>query len=184
MILLKYTITKEDYVNFYTYVLWDAPGNRNKRLLHYTRQLIPILLFTFAFYYTGIFQRSNTFVLVILGIILLTTALSLFGVRSNTVKQGYKIADDPNNSSLFQENTLLISETGITAKDPCKELIYSWKAFIKKQENKEYFFLFTSSLQGIIIPKRIFTAAEKDQFVKLLSQQLSFDAELGHLLKS
>ena len=184
MISLNYSISKEDYVNYYTYVLWDAPANRKKRVTYYIKQLVPILLFIFAFYYTGLFERNGTFILLILAFILITSALSLFGVRSNTVKLGEKIANDPRNSSIFLETALTVSETGISTKDTLTETRYQWNSFIKKQENKDYYFLFTNSIQALIIPRRIFNADERSQFEKLLSQHLSFDAEIGHLVKS
>ncbi|MEO6489413.1 MAG: YcxB family protein [Ferruginibacter sp.] len=185
MVSLKYSISKEDYINYYAYVVWDAPDNRKKRLWYYVKQLIPILLFLFAFYYTGIFERNSKFILLILGFIFLTSALSLFGVRSNTIKQAKKITDDPGNSSIFLERSLFISESGIIAKDALIEIKYQWEAFIKKQESREYYFLFTSSIHAIIIPKRIFhNDVERKQLEKLLSQYLSFDAEIGPLLNS
>lgn len=185
MISLKYSISKEDYINYYAYVVWDAPENRMKRLWYYVKQLIPILLFLFAFYYTGIFERNSRFILLILGLVFFTTALSLLGVRSNTVKQAEKITDDPANNSIFSEQSMIISENGIMTKDPLVEVSYQWKAFIKKQESKEYYFLFTSAIQALIIPKRIFNnAIERTEFEKLLTHHLSFDAEIGHLVKS
>ncbi len=184
MVSLKYTLLKEDYVNYYAYILWDAPGNRKKRILHYAKQLVPIGLFLFAFYYTGILDRSSRFVLLIMVAILITALLSLFGLRSIMLKQGKKIADDPGNSSIFLETQLLANESGIILKDSLKELRYGWAAFIRKEENAACYMLFTSSLQGIIIPKRVFDANEKAQFDKLLAQYLSFDADLGHLVKS
>ena len=178
MVSLKYTLLKEDYVNYYAYILWDAPGNRKKRILHYAKQLVPIGLFLFAFYYTGILDRSSRFVLLIMVAILITALLSLFGLRSIMLKQGKKIADDPGNSSIFLETQLLANESGIILKDSLKELRYGWAAFIRKEENAACYMLFTSSLQGIIIPKRVFDANEKAQFDKLLAQYL------GHLVKS
>ena len=185
MITLQYAITKEDYINYYTYVMWDAPEKRRKRINYYTRQVIPIILFIIAFYYTGIFERNSKFILLILGFIFLTSLLSLFNVRSNTVRQAEKVADDPDNSSIFLDILMIISETGISTKDALMETKFSWKSFIKKQESREYYFLFVSSMQALIIPKRIFNSTdEKKQFEKLLSQYLSFDAEIGHLVKS
>lgn len=181
MLSLKYTLLKEEYVNYYAYVLWDAPGNRKKRMLHYAKQLVPIGLFLFAFYYTGILDRSSRFVLLIMAAILITALLSLFGLRSIILKQGKKIADDPGNSSFFRETQLEAGESGIILKDSQKELRYAWAAFTRKEESDACYMLFTSSLQGIIIPKRVFDAGEKAQFDKLLAQNLSFEAELGHL---
>lgn len=185
MISLKYSISKEDYINYYAYVVWDAPENRKKRLWYYVKQIIPILLFLFAFYYTGIFERNSKFILLIIAFIFLTSALSLFGVRSNTIKQAEKITEDPGNSSIFLERSLFLSDSGVVSKDVSIEIKYQWNAFIKKQESKEYYFLFTTAVHALIIPKRIFTNAdERRQFEKLLTQHLSFDAEIGYLVKS
>ena len=185
MISLQYAITKEDYVNYHTYVMWDAPQNRKKKINYYIRQITPLVLFIIAFYYTGIFERNSKFILLILGFIFLTSLLSLFNVRSNTVKLAEKVANDPNNSSIFQDTSMVISETGISTKDALAETKFQWNAFIKKQESREYYFLFVNSMQALIIPKRVFANAdERIQFEKLLSQYLSFDAEIGHLVKS
>ncbi len=184
MVSLKYAITKEDYVNYYTYVMWDAPENKRKRAWYYLRQIIPLALFIMAFYYTGIFERSSKFILLIMGFLLLTSILSLFGVRTNAIRQAEKVAGDPDNSSVFLDVNVIISEAGISVKDELKETKYQWASFIKKQESKQYYFLFISAIQAVIIPKRAFTTADEMlQFEKLLSQQLSFDAELGHMLK-
>ncbi len=185
MITLQFSLTKEDFVNYHSYVMWDAPENKRKKIKYYTRQLIPILIFIAAFYYTGIFERNNKFILLISGFILLTSLLSLLGIRSNTIKQAEKTATDPNNNSIFLETTMTVSRNGITTKDELTETIFQWKAFIKKQESEKYYFLFTSSIQAIIIPKRVFKNRDENiQFEKLLSQNLSFDAEIGHLIKS
>jgi len=101
MITLNYALTKEDYVNYYTYVTWDAPENRKKRMIYYAKQVVPIVLFLTAFYYTGLFQRNSLFIMVIAGFLLLTTLLSLMGVRSNSVRLAEKVADDPANGSIF-----------------------------------------------------------------------------------
>jgi hypothetical protein len=185
MITLQYAITKEDYVNYYTYVMWDAPENRRKRINYYIRQVVPIILFIAAFYFTGIFERNSKFILLILGFLFITSLLSLFGVRSNTLRQAEKVTSDPNNSSIFLEMSMNVSETGISTKDAMTETKYQWTSFIKKQESRDYYFLFTSSIQALIIPKRVFNhAEERIQFDKLLSQYLSFEAEIGHMIKS
>lgn len=185
MITLQYSVTKEDYVNYYSYVMWDAPERRKKRINYYIRQAIPLLVFIVAFYYTGIFERSNTFILIFLGFIFLTSFLSLFNVRSNTVRQAEKVADNPDNSSIFLDTSVIISDTGIAVKTSFSETKFQWASFIKKQENRDYYFLFINAMQALIIPKRVFVhPEEKAQFEKMLSQHLSFDAELGHLVKS
>jgi hypothetical protein len=185
MLTVNYSITKEDYCHYYTFVVWEAPQNRKKRTQYYLKQLIPLVFFALAFYYTGLFRRDSLFILVIAGFMLLISALSLFGVKSNITRQADKIVSNPDNQSIFLPGTLTASDTGLTIRNEIAESKYQWKGFIRKQESAQYYFLFLSAIQGVIIPKRIFnTADEKSQFEKLLQQHLSFEAELGHMIRS
>ena len=78
-----------------------------------------------------------------------------------------------------------VDETGITIRDALCETRWKWEAFIKKQENDTYYFLFSNSIEALIVPKRIFKIAEeKSRFEKLLAQHLSLDAEVGHMVKN
>ena len=185
MVSLKYSLSKEDYVNYYTYLAWDAPGNKKKRLVYYGKQLLPIIIFLFAFYYTGLFNRPGNFILLIAGFLIATTLLSFIGVRTNTMRVAEKVAEHPENASIFLEASITVSEAGITTKNELMETKYQWKAILKKLESKNYYFLFINSLQAIVIPKRVFNSQEeKLQFEKLLSQFLSFEADVSHLIKS
>ncbi len=185
MLSYQFAITREDYVNYYTYVMWDAPENKKKRNFYYAKQLLPIVFFFLAFYYTGLFDRNSLFILVIAGFLLLTSLMSLFGVRTNMQKQAERVASNPANSQIFLMTTLMVSESGLSVKDELTELKYQWKAFVKKQESAHYYFLFVNAMQAVIIPKRIFSSTEdRLQFDKLLEQHLSLEAEIGHLVKS
>jgi hypothetical protein len=185
MLTLQYAITKEDYINYCTFVAWDAAENYQKRRRYYLKQIGTIVLFTAAFYYTGLFDRSSLFAFIVTGWILLTTIFSMYSARSSIMKEAEKTSNDPGNASVFSSTVVTISETGILLKDEFTESKYQWPAFTKKEENKEYYFLFYSSLEAIIIPKRVFkTSDDTILFEKLLMQFLSFDAEVGHLIKN
>ena len=181
MLTVHFNLTKEDYNNYYIFVSWDAPGNQRKRALYFLKNMGTIVLFTAVFYLTGLFDRSSVFAFVVISFILITSVLSITGVRSSIRQQAEKISNDPENISLFTTTAITISETGILLQDEFTERRFQWYAFIKKQENKEYYFLFYSSLEAIIIPKRAFKASEQLLFEGLLSRFLSFDADLGTL---
>lgn len=184
MVSVKYALTKEDYMNYYTYIMWDSPGNRRKRRLYYVKQVLPILLFLAAFYYTGLLERQSKFILLIVGFLLLTTFLSVIGIRSNTMRQAEKIANEPDNDPIFLETQLTASESGLSLADSVSQTQYQWKAVIRKLESQNYYFLFVNALQAIIIPKRVFGSPDqRQQFDRLLSQHLSFEAEVEHLVK-
>lgn len=184
MISVKYSLTKDDYINYYTYVRWDAPEQRKAKLKYYGRQvlinggLIGILL------YTDLFRFNPIYLYAYGAIIVISAVAQIIYARSNVKKQAERFTEDEDNRSFFLETQLEISEAGFSSKDELQETTTRWPAFIKKQETPDYYFLFTSSVQAMIIPKRLFkTMEEKQQFEKLLSKHLSFDAEVGHLLK-
>jgi hypothetical protein len=182
--ILKYAVTKEDYIEYYTYVSWDAPEQRKKKINYYLRQVIINGGLIALIFYTGVFSFHFWYMYLYLGVLLLTTVVQILSARNSVSKQAEKITSDANNASIFSEKTIEIDDSGILLKDEFTESKYCWEAFIKKQENNNYYFLFPSSVEAIIIPKRIFKLAEeKNRFEKLLTQHLSLDAEVGHLVK-
>jgi hypothetical protein len=165
-------------------MMWDAPDRKKARLKSYARQVFlngGIIAFLV---YTDIFRYSKTTLYIYIGVLTFITLMQLLNARINIKKQAEKLANNKDNQAFFLEAHLDISEAGITRKDENQESKTQWKAFIKKQETPQYYFLFTSAIQSFIIPKRILkTAEEKQQLEKLMTQYLSFDAEVGHLIK-
>lgn len=183
--ILKYAVTKEDYAEYYTYVFWDAPGQKKKKINYYLRQVMVNGGLIVLVFYTGAFSFHNWYLYLYLGILLLATLVQVASARATVAKQAEKITSDPNNASIFTEKTMEVDEQGIVLKDAVCESRFRWQAFIKKEETAQYYFLFSSAIEAIIIPKRIFKITEeKSRFEKLLVQHLSLEAEVGHLVKN
>jgi c-di-AMP phosphodiesterase-like protein len=184
MLSLHYSISKDDYINYYTYVMWDSPDKRKKHFFYYGQQLLTNAIIVVILLCSGLFNYRSSFLYIYMSILLMIVLLQFFAGRSKVKKQGDKITDDPYNASIFLDTLLEISETGIFRKDDTKETRYNWNAFIKKLENDDYYFLFLTKIDALIIPKKVFrSTAEKDSFDHLLTAYLSFDAELAHLIK-
>lgn len=184
MLSVKFAITHEDYTEYYLYMTWDAPDRKKARLKYYLRQVLLNSGIILILFYTQVFRIGSYLLYVYAGILILITLLQILNGRINTRRQAEKITGDEENNSLFFETGYDITDAGITRKDKNMEIFYHWHAFVRKEETAHYYFLFTSGLQAIIFPKRVFkTAEDKIQFEKLLSQHLSFDAEVGHWVK-
>lgn len=184
MISVRYALTKDDYINYYLHMMWDAPERKKARLRSYSRQVLLNAGIIAFLLYTDVFRYSPYTLYIYIAVLVFITAMQLLNARINIKKQAEKLANNKDNQSFFLEAHLDISEAGIIRKDEQQESKTLWKAFIKKQETDDYYFLFTSAIQAFIIPKRILkTTEEKQQFEKLMLQQLSFDAEVGHLIK-
>jgi hypothetical protein len=163
---------------------WDGADRKKARFKYYLRQVLINIGVIGILLYIDVFRFKPTYLYIYIGVMLVITLMQIFNARLNVKKQAEKTAVAAGNQNFFLEASVDISDAGIVSKNENVETRYRWKSFIKKDENKEYYFLFTSSIQAMIFPKRIFkTAEEKMQFEKLLSQHLSFDAEVGHLIK-
>jgi YcxB-like protein len=184
MLSLKFAITPEDYMEYYLYMTWDAPDRKKARLKYYGRQVLVNGGIILILFYTQLFRLESLMLYIYIGILAFITILQIFNGRILARKQGEKVTEDEANRSFFFETSFEISEAGITRKDANMETRYRWDAFVRKEESAQYYFLFISSIQAIIFPKRVFkTAEDRLQFEKLLSQHLSFDAEVGHLIQ-
>jgi len=184
MLSFSYSLTKEDYINCYTYMTWDAPAKRKKHLRYYVQQIITNGVIVLVLLYSGLLDNKPSWKYIYIAILVAIVLLQFFSGRSKVKRQADKITDDPDNASIFKQTALQVSETGIYTKDDVVETRYSWNAFIRKEENNAYYLLFINKITAVIIPKRIFkSTAEKESFDHLLSTHLSFDAEIAHFLK-
>jgi len=184
MVTFKYSITGDDYKNYIAFVLWEGEHNRKKRRNYYLRQFLPLLGFLFAFYYTGVFERS-IFIYIGLGLLIFTAVLVFTGVRSRFTKVAETFAENPENRMIFTEKLIHISDEGIRITEEHLDTHYRWQAFVKKKENDSYYFLFLSSNQALIIPKRFLKdQQDKSQADKILTRNISFEAEFSGLEKS
>lgn len=180
MITLHYTITKEDYVRFYTYMYWEKKSRQRVRWQNFLKQLVIILLFLSLLFFTNslyfLGSVSPLFLIVIIG----STLLPIITGKQRLIKQAKSITDNPENESIFKEVVLTASDVEVNAKSELTQAIYNWKSFIKKIETEDFYFLFQNELQAIIIPKRTFkNNEEKSTFDKILSRNLTLEAELN-----
>ena len=179
MVSLHYKLTKEDYVNFYTYVMWDAGYLRKKRAKNILKQLAIVSVFIGVLYFSGVFRYLSSITLTIILLMFATSVIPLFTGRSSANKEAVQIADDPDNHAIFADTKLLSGDDGVHIKTSDAETKYTWKAIIKKTETDAYYFLFINTIQAIIIPKRVFgNNDEKAEFQKLLLRNLSLEAEI------
>ena len=171
-------------MNYYTYMTWNAPDQKRKKIRYYLRQLLINGVFIAVIFYSDLFRVQPMFLYIYGGILLLIVVTQIFTARSNIVKQAEKFTEHENNQTMFSEKQLEIDDSGVGQKDEFIESKFQWNAFTRKEENDLYYFLFVNTLQAIIVPKRVFKQPEeKMRFEKLLSQHLTLDAEISHLLK-
>ncbi len=186
MISLRYALTPEDFVNFSVYVQIDAPGK--KKLIYKSLRPLIIIFTILCIYNISMAITSESVVMMdFIGvpIILFLLLFPLLSAKPRLKKQALQFAANPENAGVFNISDHIFSETGVIVRDDVKETTFQWTAFIKKQENENYIYLFIQSNSALIIPKKaIRSEVEKEQLAKLFAQHISFDAEVGHLVKN
>lgn len=178
MLHLNYTIEANDYVQYYTYMYWDDKKRKKIRLRNTAKQIAYNILFCGILFYSSFAGRNNKYIILISSLIFAITLLSFIGGKNALRTEALKVANDEDNASIFTNYNLVVSNDEIIIKTSFLESKYYWKAFIKKIEIEDYYFLFTNTLQAVLIPKRAFiNDTEQAAFDKILTQNLSLDAE-------
>jgi YcxB-like protein len=185
MVTLNYDITKDAYIDFFEHIYWNNPKKRKTRIIKVVKQAILLSVFFAFINISGNYFHLIKFAIPIFILFLGLTFLPLITGKSDIKKQAETIADNPENESIFKKTTLIADDSLLTLKYELGELKYYWKAIIKKTETATYYYLFQNSMQAIIIPKSAFkNNEEKIAFDKILSRNLSLDAEIRDAIKS
>ena len=181
MVSLQYTITKEDYISFYTHVFWEE--GKKKRRLNFLKQGGFLIAFLLVLYFVGGIGSFNNFSIAIYALIFISTLLPLLTGKSSIIKSAERITENSENSSIFTEYFLTATDAELNIKNSSIETNYLWKAIIKKTETNTHYFLFENSMQALIIPKSACKSEEeKLALKKILSRNLSMDAEFNQIL--
>ncbi|MGC4103767.1 YcxB family protein [Ferruginibacter sp.] len=184
MITLNYKLTKEDYISFFLQVAWLSPEKKTRLIKSYVYRAI---VFTAMLFFVKIFSPQKNFDLYFfysILIVILIIISPLFKMADIYRKQVNQLSENPLNANFFSDIQINIAETGIFSKNQFAETRYQWEGIVKKEENKEYYFLYLSTEQAILIPKRALKSElEKQQVEKLFGEHISFNAEVGHLVK-
>jgi len=186
MVSLRYALTPEDFIHFTVYVQLEAPGK--KKLIYKSLRPLIIIFSIVCIYNISISissQSAKPLDFIGIPIILFLLLFPVLSAKPRLKKQALKFASNPENAAVFNISDHIFSETGVQVKDAVKETKFQWSAFIKKEETAGYIYLFIQSNSALIIPKKaIRSEVEKEQLENLLAQYISFDAELGHLVKN
>lgn len=184
MIAIDYSLTKEDYAHYFNYVVLEAPGRKKALILTWLKRFA--VMSSFLIFIKLIEQPLNFdfYFFYSIAIIAAIYIGPIFSLNNVYKKQIFAFIQNPLNEHVFSDVNLLLSESGILAKGKYSEAKYNWEAIVKKAEDNVFYYLFLSSDQALLIPKRCLKKdTEREQLEDLFSKKVSFNAEVGHLVK-
>lgn len=183
MLTLNYTYTKEDYAAFFNYMLLDAPGKKKAKIKSHLKYFLyfSFLLLLIKLTSGGAFEIYFFFSIFMLACIYV---LPLFTLKNSYAKLIQQFTLNPLNENFFSKFQVSFSEQGIFARTDYAETKYYWSSIVKKEEDKNFYFLYLTTEMAIQVPKRVLKSeVERKQLEFLFGQHLSFNAEVGHLVK-
>lgn len=89
-------------------------------------------------------------------------------VDKNTFNKAKKVIEDGDNSGIIGQHKLIINDEGILQIKPDSEQKIKWRGIKKVEDLENYYFLYTSSISAIIIPKNKISNSieELDKLIK------------------
>lgn len=178
MVILKYQLTEEEFFEFNYFTSWAAPDKRQYRVIYVLRTMLWYVAIAAVY----IFLIRKDFSATAL-IIFAAPAIIYFLLIPTLIKRGIRqrvraMLAKPENRQFLEPAELVISETGILAKDITSETKYNWEAIVRKAETSSCHFLYTNTQFAIVIPKRILVnAQERQELQQLFNQHLSLSSE-------
>lgn len=183
MVQIKFSLSKYDFVTFHEYQYWKSPQQRSKRIKQLLRYFVTNLIIIGIITYTSWFSFGSSSYYIFVGVLVFGMILQFFTSKQKIKAHAEKLADDPDNAALFSERQILFSNAEIVVKDEFIETTIQWKGIIRLEETPDYFYLYITSNQALIIPKQVLTlSGNLDAFQTLLTQNISLHAEAANYL--
>jgi YcxB-like protein len=176
MLVLKYNLTEEEYLDYNYFTAWTSPDKKRYRVRYYMQ--VMLLYIAVATLYI-MANRGNNPVLdfsVFFGIGTVYFLLVPTLVKRSIRMKVKSILAEPENQHVLHASEVQLAAGGIVDRDTASDNRYNWDAIVRKAETRLCYYLYTNSFHAIVIPKRILAHDETEQLNKLLDENLSLGA--------
>jgi uncharacterized membrane protein len=175
----KYNITVDDFAEYNAYTAWYAPWLKKARFSYFLRTF-----FYSAITMTATFivlnkirstRQNNYTFLAILGItlLLILTLIAYHQAPYGIKNKARKLVLKDENSHILNETELTINNSGILNNDNVSSVHQKWSSVVRYAITKDYFYLYTNSIQAQIVPKRLFTSQKEiEEFENFLTGKI------------
>lgn len=179
MIVLKYSLTEEEYLDYNYYTAWTSPDKKSYRLKYYGQVMLLYIAVAGLYIYAN---RSHS--LLIDSIVFLSIGLAYFLLVPVLVKRSIKtrvrsILKQPENQHVLHESEVMLDDMGISDRDTVSDSRYGWEAIVRRAETRLCYYLYTNSYHAIVIPKRVIPPQEEQELQSLLDTNLSLSSDFA-----
>ncbi len=93
--------------------------------------------------------------------------------KSKTYKKLKKMFQDPINKIWLGHKEMELDEEKVMHVSEGSYEVFSWETFVRANETEDYFFIFISSRQAVIIPKNQISQAEVEELRSLFDKHIA-----------
>ena len=175
----KYSLTEDEFADFSAYTNWLSPQMKKHRIVYILKSVsyfyISFIAFIAIEFYFNPLQKHNYTIFKSVGVIggLLFVLYLVFQTPFSIKAKAKKMLLKEENKHFLFEADLFLNDNGIASSDILSTNNYKWSSIVKFCITQRCFYLYTNSIQALIIPKRLFKSQiDIDQFEKFLSEKV------------
>jgi hypothetical protein len=184
----RYSLSIDEFAGFNAYTMWYAPWQKKVRFNFLLRSLFyTAAIFIVSFFILNKINNSQRLIrglsisISVVGLIILN-CISYYQAPFGIMNRAKKMVVKDENSHILQETELEINQDGILTTDKDSRVHQKWNSIVRYAVTKESFYLYTNSIQAIVIPKRLFSSQKDiEEFDKFLTSKISISSSFRSL---
>ena len=172
-ITVEYERTIEDIIEFNLFHMKNSPSLRRQALVtQVAAALLAVIVSLSMGYLLGLDKKAGTGFLYILTLVL--SIASFFIVpylsRAEVINGFRKATKEGDNKAILGYQTMSLTPDNIFVKTQIGESKYTWASIDKIAQNDQFIFVYISSINAIVIPRKAFsTDSSLQEFVNYLN---------------
>jgi hypothetical protein len=168
---IEFERTIQDVIDFNLFHM--AHSSTIKRQLLLMQVLTGLLVIPLVFSIFYLLYHSIDAFAIIVSVLAGVIAFALYpqSNRKSTIKRIRKVLSEGNNNALLGRQVVSLSPEGVFIKNQAAESKFIWSAVDKIAENDKHVYLYTSSINALVIPKNCFQSEkEKQEFLEYINK--------------
>jgi len=172
-ITVEYERTIEDLIEFNLFHMRNSPSLRRQALVTQLGAMLLAAIISLAMgYLLGLDKKAGTGFLYILTLVLSIVAFFIVPYlnRSEVINGIRKATKEGDNKAILGHQTISLTPDNIFVKSPVGESKYTWASIDKIAQNDQFIFVYISSINAIVIPRKAFsTNSSLQEFMNYLN---------------
>jgi hypothetical protein len=158
---IEFERTIQDVVDFNLFHMAHSPSIKKQMLLMQVLTGVLVIPLVFSIFY--LVYHSINFFTFIVSISAGAFAFALYpqSSRKSTISRIKKMLSEGNNKALLGHQVVSLSPEGIFVKNQTAESKIIWSTVDKVVENEKHIYLYTSSINALVIPKNCFPSEKE-----------------------